>query len=344
MDNFNNEPKQKPRLSTAQRELKKRQHMRMMKRRRRNVLIIFIVSIIFINGIFSLFFKHNAYEILVDNESIGFITNKNVVTADVTKTAQAYIEKNYNTSIEIQSKIEYVEIKNNDIVTIDYMIPEISKNIVYKINAGAISINDEVICILQNIEEAEELLTSTKKELLPDNIKDDENIQIEFLENVTINEAYVTPDDIISREQGFKKLTDLSDSFEQYIIVAGDSPYKIANLYKMTLEELYEINEGLEGSSLVVGNAVTVKSRVAILSVKTIKTETYVEVVQKTTTYQDDNERATSYKKVIQQGKDGQKEVTVEITHVNGFEQERTIVSENILIEPVEEIIIRGTL
>ena len=56
-----------------------------------------------------------------------------------------------------------------------------------------------------------------------------------------------------------------------------------------------------------------------------------------------DDTKPSSYQKVIQQGKAGQKKSTIQITRVNGVVTEEKEVSKEIIQEAIPEIIVKGT-
>ena len=88
-----------------------------------------------------------------------------------------------------------------------------------------------------------------------------------------------------------------------------------------------------------VGDNLNLVVTVPFLSVKTVEQMTYTEKQEKQVEYRTNESKDSSYKKVVQQGKDGQKEVTVEVIRINGFEEGQKVVSETVTVEPVTEII-----
>ena len=66
-------------------------------------------------------------------------------------------------------------------------------------------------------------------------------------------------------------------------------------------------------------------------------------VEPKTYQTQYDDAKPSSYQKVIQQGKAGQKKSTIRITRINGEVTEEKEVDKEIIQEAVPEIIVKGT-
>ena len=79
------------------------------------------------------------------------------------------------------------------------------------------------------------------------------------------------------------------------------------------------------------------------ISVKTVETQVLTAVEPKTYQTQYDDTKPSSYQKVIQQGKAGQKKSTIRITRINGEVTEEKEVDKEIIQEAVPEIIVKGT-
>lgn len=80
-----------------------------------------------------------------------------------------------------------------------------------------------------------------------------------------------------------------------------------------------------------------------MVSVKSVETQVLTTVEKKQYETQYDDTQPASYQRVIQQGRDGQKKSTIQITRINGFVTEEKEISKEIIQEPVTEIILRGT-
>ena len=80
------------------------------------------------------------------------------------------------------------------------------------------------------------------------------------------------------------------------------------------------------------------------LQTKVVRVVTEEQEIQFTTEKEVDQNKESSYQKVIQEGKNGLKEVTTEITYIDGYETERNVSSETVLVEPVSAKVVVGSL
>ena len=112
----------------------------------------------------------------------------------------------------------------------------------------------------------------------------------------------------------------------------------------MTLEEVIAANPGMTITTpIVVGQTINVTEQKPMVSVKSVETQVLTMVEKKTYETQYDDTKPASYQRVIQQGRDGQKKSTIQITRVNGLVTEEKEVSKEVIQEPVTEIIVKGT-
>lgn len=75
----------------------------------------------------------------------------------------------------------------------------------------------------------------------------------------------------------------------------------------------------------------------------TIETTVETESIPYETTYEDDSSLEKGKEQTVTGGEDGQKEVTYQITRVDGVEESREAVSENVTKEAVNAVVRRGT-
>lgn len=75
----------------------------------------------------------------------------------------------------------------------------------------------------------------------------------------------------------------------------------------------------------------------------TFKTLTETEAIEYETTYEDDSSMAKGKEEVSTEGESGEKEVTYKVTYVDGVEESKEAVSENVTKEPVTKVVRVGT-
>ena len=125
-----------------------------------------------------------------------------------------------------------------------------------------------------------------------------------------------------------------------YTIQAGDTPWKIAGSNDVTLDDLYALNPILEnGSNMPVGAELVIGQAVPFLQVKAIVTTVEREPISYETETEYSTDLAFGVQRILQEGVEGEKDVTYETTYVGGQRTERRAVGEPVVItEPVTQI------
>ena len=295
------------------------------------LLLVILIAIITI-------FSRNAYDVTVSGKSVGVIKKTNIEVSDIKNTVVAGLEQKAGSKIELNEEIglKSVRASKKDMVTVDYAISKIKEVVTYKVEASVITVDGKEVAVLSNKAEAEKILEDIKSEYIPEDKKD--KMEASFVEEVQIVSKYVDSKEISKPEVVKDMFVQTTKVQKQYTVDSGDTVSKIAGLYSMTLDELYAENQGLT-TNIHKGQVVNVLVDKPMLSVKTAETNVFTEIAKKQVKYQTDTSKPSSYQKVIQQGSDGQKEVTVQTIRINGFEEDEVIISEKIIQDPVDEII-----
>ncbi|MBE6007617.1 MAG: LysM peptidoglycan-binding domain-containing protein [Lachnospiraceae bacterium] len=315
------------------RKRKKAREQMLMKAGFAAVVVIIILVLVFV------FTRKNGVDIIVNGQSVASVADKKVDTEYIVKTVEAQLASEYGTQVQIQDEVEAVKtrIDKDKAVSSEYAISVVRNMVTYNVLGGVIYVNGTQVLAMDNIDSLNALLEEIKAQYVPEGSK---IISASFVDDVKTEAAYVPEGTIIDRDTALAKLTKGVPTQKSYSVKSGDSFYLIATVNGITVEELLEANPGLTiNTPIKVGDKLNLVVSVPFLSVKTVEQTTYTAKQDKTVEYKTNSSKDSSYKRVIQQGRDGQKEVTVEIIRINGFEEEQKTISEVTIVEPVTEVI-----
>lgn len=167
---------------------------------------------------------------------------------------------------------------------------------------------------------------------------------VDFAEKVEIAEAYVSADEITPASEAIDLVTKDTAKNEVYEVKAGDTLSVIANSNGLRVAEVLALNEGMsENTVLHEGDEVIITVPEPELSVETVEEATYQEEYYADVQYIDNDEWYTTKSEVRQEEQPGYHEVTALITKKNGVEENRDVISETVLQDPVPKIVERGT-
>lgn len=172
---------------------------------------------------------------------------------------------------------------------------------------------------------------------------DEENSRIEFVEDVVIKRGMFSSD-MMKDEAGLRALFETdSDNPAYYICQDGDYMSTIAAKFDMTTAQLKALNPDVEETAIYEGLKLNIAAPDIYLRVKTVKTEVYTESVGFSVKRENDSSMYVGNTKVKTQGVKGQKEVTAEVTYIDGKRVGKQVVDSHIIKKPVDKVILVGT-
>lgn len=310
--------------------------------------LLYLIGIAVVLCIIFLFVRENGSAVFIAEEQVGILESRKVTVEELKTTLESQLESIVGSKVQINEeiKVEGVHIgsKNEkDVCTMEHLLPKMRNMVTYKVEAAIITVDGGKAAILANKEAAEAVLQQVQTDLMPaEGVAED--AEIGWQEKVEITSEFVESTEILEQEDAVAILESTTETTQTYTVKSGDALYLIASEFKTTVEKLIELNPGTDISkSIRVGQVINVPVQKPKISVKTVETQVLTAVEPKTYETQYDDTKPSSYQKVIQQGKAGQKKSTIQITRVNGEVIEEKEVSKEIIQEAVPEIILKGT-
>lgn len=300
------------------------------------VIIIFLIWVLV---------HKNSYQISIGDISVGFIKEAGL-ERDIYNTAVAQLETAEGAVIKLEPGYDvtskFARASKKDFVTVDYVISQVKSKMKYTIEASVISVNGVEMGILKNKEDID---IATNRILDEYTLENTQIVTKEFVEKIDISKRFVSKTEIINSDDLYKKLTEKKETPQTYEIKSGDSLWLIANNNGLTLTQMLKINPDInENTVLKIGQQLNLVVPKPVLSVKIISEIKYTESIPHSVEYQTDDSQFKTYKQVLQEGKDGTKEVTAHVSYVNGYKEETEIVGEPLVtLEPIVSIIVTGT-
>lgn len=313
-------------------------------------LIVVFVSLIFATVLIQANMNDQSstiYKISYKSNQVGFIEDK-AVLGQVINNIQARLEYELNASILIDDIVNVLPVyKDEQVIMTEQELEDKLFNVLlynkddFFIEANVLSINEDTKVVVKDKETADSVLEDVKNNYL----NESSNVEnIEFVDSVDDDLVFVETTSVVEKEQAVEQLKSSKDEKVTYTIKSGDTLYEIALNNDMSLSDLLKINPELEQNSLIhIGQELNLMVPKPVLSVKVQEKLTYQEDIKAPVEYKKDNTQYKSYSKVIQEGVAGVKEITSNVTYVNGLESEREIISEKVVKEPVKKIVAVGT-
>jgi murein DD-endopeptidase MepM/ murein hydrolase activator NlpD len=208
----------------------------------------------------------------------------------------------------------------------------------YVASGWEIIINGKQVLVVESKEFAQELLDVVKNRYQPTGANRT-LVSMVILDHVGINRIAIGPELVVSREEAMATI--LQGHFSGHTVRRGESLAAIARSHNMAVQELRKINPEVENDWLREGQILNISS--PLLNVKTVETLETTESIPPPVRHQTSANVWYFQTRVIEAGTAGSRTVVYRIERVNGQEQLRAVVSQEITRQPTTRVVATGT-
>lgn len=349
-------------------------YLNVFSNKKSNMMKKAVVSILFISSIsFNMAFANERennntlkeiYHIYSNGQYVGALTDKTEMQAIIDKKIQASSSQYEQLALKAGSGISVVPeqvftLSTNDEAT----LKKLDELLEVEATAFALNIDDETAIYVKDLEAYHEVIRQlklhfiteeelaaletrkTSNEALPELKENETRIEnISFNKKVSGVTVDVQPQKIISTGEAVKLLLDGTLEQETYHVVEGDVLGTIAQKHNLTTANLISINPNISDSTVLqIGQELNVTVLKPLLSVEVQYEKKAVEEMKHTKKVVETDDMYKGDTKVKQEGSDGKRIATYLVKKVNGIQVGQSVIEETILIEPKEEIILKGT-
>lgn len=170
----------------------------------------------------------------------------------------------------------------------------------------------------------------------------DPSESVSFNKAIVLSRGYYLQNNLRDESQIVALLNQNVEEDVYDTVQSGDAPSLIAQRNNMSLDELVALNPTIL-ETCVVGQAVKVHSSKPFLPIKVTRTETYTEEIPYATNKYNTDLYWEGQTVTTSDGIPGSRRVTADISYVNGVEVSRTILTTEVLVDPVTEQVAVGT-
>jgi murein DD-endopeptidase MepM/ murein hydrolase activator NlpD len=273
--------------------------------------------------------KEKAYIMKIGDDFTVALESEDDIKQVLENAQSKYLADDINVDVELKKD------ENNGLI----MVPEVvmlKENDISSRMFSTAALMNENVADVKNAEAKSEDVNKEKAGL---------TVDVGFSEPVMVVEGYAYASDIKDVNEATDLITKENEEEKTYNIEKGDCPSIIAEKNDMSLNDLYNLNPGLENneSKIQIGDEVVVMVPEPELSVSVKDEIVYKQPIARGTTYIDNPKKYVGSNSVIDNGYDGEKQVTALITKVNGNEVNREIINEKVLKEPKDKVVSKGT-
>lgn len=288
----------------------------------------------------------SGYEVVMNGTILGVSESIEPVSNALKEISDEFSEY-YGMNVFDNTVLEYnpVMIDKQFICPDEVFVDILKESVDVKVMAWVILVNNAPAAAVKTQEEGQSALDRVLSPFM-DEFSNDSRLEVGFVELVEVVEMPIEYSQVTDEDSAYKLLRFGGDFEERYhIVVSGESLYAISKSYNVTIADLRKANPSIASTSKIYpGDKLLITTPMNRVNVK------FVEEIDKiaepipyeTETLENDNMLVTE-KVLVQTGVDGVHDVHALVTYINGVETEVEIISESNRVDPIPEIIERGT-
>lgn len=280
-----------------------------------------------------------AVEVNYNGQNIGYIADETVFEKADQMMQQRIVYEDGEDAINIIPKYSLSLVNKDDILS-QYQLAD---NMVRLSNlditeAEGVYVGDQFYGAVKS----SDALQKTLDQILEAYKSDAANETVEFEQEIDFRKGLYLASSVVDEQSLISTFTGQKKSQQNYVVKQGDTPYDIALNNGISLSDLIKLNPTIT-TSCYAGDIIVLSQSVPFLSVKVSRTENYEEAIPYETVEVQDAKYLKGTKVQTQKGENGVRKVTATVEYVNGVEVNRTVLSSEVIKQPVERRVTVGT-
>ncbi len=304
------------------------------------------------------------YYVYLNDTFVGTVSDKQQIDQTLKEKVNTLAEANKDLNLQLSSQLKYIpEQVFHSTADNEKTIENLKNFFQLQVKASAMVIDGQPIVYLDNSTTAEEVLKKLKLKYVTETqlnelearkntttslptLKENETriLDVRLSKNVSFEDAKAAPGKILTADNAVTFLQKGTVEEQKYQVKDGDVLGSIANDHQLKLAELLAINPDLnENSVLKIDQNINITVPKSYLDVIVEKEVNQQEPIPFQKEVIEDPTLPAGETKVKQAGQDGLQAVTYKITEQNGTTTAKNVISQNVLKQPVNQVVVKGT-
>ncbi len=303
--------------------------------------VVTAAAVIAICGVVNMLDWSLGYEVIVDGENIGMVTDRSIVydaVDEAGREVKLYLgeDEDYHKEPVFVRRI----VSESRLADKDSIKAALLSNVDTMVEGYALYIDGKVALGVSSENAAEWVLTHYKQKFVGDNITDD--MSVDFCEKIEIKKEFLHIALLETPEEALEVLSGNGKELTTYTVQNGDTLWDVAKKYDTSVEHILAMNDNIS-ENIREGMEIKVEKAVPLLSVRSVQTVSLTEPVPYEVEKIKDNSIYQGRTVVAQKGQDGSAKVLARVTKINGVQTEKDVLESETITQPIKQIEKVGT-
>lgn len=288
--------------------------------------------------------KTRSYTVYYGDEEVGTVRKKEEALK-VIEDIKTILSNTYDSEIVLGKDIRFenTHAKDESLVSAKELKSNIQSNMTFLVSGYELLVDDKEVGFCKSKEELEDILQTIKKPYLNTTNENSDIIDVSFVEDVKIKQKDIPLNKINDKEELLQYIQTGTEEEKIHVVEVGESLWTIAEIYDMSVEELVEANPDKNPEKLQIGDEVKLMVPKSLITVATIEEVEYTDEVDYEVKIEYDDDMYKTQSDVKVKGSEGETKYFSRITKHNGVKVEEDILKEEVIKEPVDELVVKGT-
>jgi len=283
--------------------------------------------------------NQTACAVYSDNQLVGIVKDEDLAKRLIEQTCSDK-KKEFGQEVAVLGRIDCRStiVDKREVLTEAEFREAIEKKLRFSVKAACITVDGKTVAVVRDEKRARQVLDSLLQQYSHCE-QGEQVVSATFRESVKVTLKPVPVDKIVDNERALDILKSGTEAPITYRVKEGDSLWLIARRHNTRVAEIKAAN-GLRSEALQPGQELKIYTSEPFVHVVAVVEGSRKEKIPYETKVITD--RSSSSVRVKQEGKEGEKQVTYRAVRENGKEVKKEILSEKILTEAVDRILVKG--
>jgi murein DD-endopeptidase MepM/ murein hydrolase activator NlpD len=295
-----------------------------------------ICHIIILIALISVLNLNFGYQVNINGKNLGIVSQASIAENIIFEAYDAIVAVKGDEYKFDRASYNLVIANKNTIINSDLLKNNIVAEFDGLVSAYGISIDGTIVTALTEKSDANLVIETLTKQYLKQQ-------SAKFTNQIDIISTRVDLKIVTNIEDAIKILNGTKDAVLTHTVENNESFSSIALKYGVSTDSLINANPNIVPERLQLGQKILVSAAVPLVSVGIVEKITIVEKIPYDVKEQNDSTLYKGVKKVLVEGKSGEKQVVYEVAKLNGKIKKSTVLSQKILKEPEAEVVAVGT-